>query len=1060
MGELIGHMRITAAYKRFWGHGWHRNALLMIVCVSVIGAVQSNALAMPASPTPIELTQPDGTPITLRIFGYPEYHWFEDMQGYTVLLKNKEKEYVYAKRNARGQLTATDLLVGKSSPLTAGLSPKIQPDQRYVDATRRRLLAEPPASAQNKSARSDKSSGAKGTVKNLVVLCKFADHDFGVHTRPQEDFDVLWNAAGGDPALAPTGSVRDCFLENSYGQLTINSTVAAWVTLPQTEAYYAAGSNGLTLNYPNNAQGMVKDALDAVDPFIDFAEFDQDLDGRIDAISIIHSGYGAETGGGGGNWIWSHRWALFQVPGTVWWISNDLNSNGVAVDVFDYHTEPALWGSSGNDISRLGVAAHETGHFFGLPDYYDIDGGGQGAGSWGMMANAWGFDQSQYHPPHFSAYSKMLLGWLEPIVIDSPNRYTAPNVEFNQVVYRIDAGYADDEFLLIENRQPIGIETAMPQGGLVIWHVDEAKPDNTDEGFPGQPGWPQNNNHYRLAVLQADGNYDLEHGFNRGDGGDAYHGNGVDRIDETTVPNTDSYRFGQIVPTGNIIANISTSGLTMTFTYGDVATCGFSSECGDGLYCNGVEECIDGLCLSPGTPCAPGEFCAEDLDTCMTTKFADDFEDGNTNGWNLRGPNSTATQGDWIIGDPNGTTSAGDDAQPEDPFDGVGCAFTAQNSSLGNQDVDNGIVEMVSPPIDMSNQLTAKFAFVRWFYNRDVGEEDGDFFSAEVTDNGSDWVEVDMVPFDETGTNLWTSISVNLHEYIDLTDSVQIRFSASDGVATGQGSVIEAAIDNVFVAASTDCFANADCDDGDGCNGAEMCSNGVCLAGIPLICDDQDACNGIEICSNGLCFDGDPIECDDGDGCNGLEVCSNGICLAGTPVECDDGDACNGIEVCSNGLCVAGMPIVCNDGDDCNGLEVCSNGICIEGAPLECDDGLFCTGIETCFNSACESSGDPCTNPSLPVCDEDGNTCVECLIEADCDSGSYCASDNTCLPYGDGDFDADGDVDLSDYAMFLLCFGQSATPHCESANLSGDRFIDFDDLGAFVNSVTGPVSSR
>ncbi|HNO78450.1 MAG TPA: M6 family metalloprotease domain-containing protein [Phycisphaerae bacterium] len=1012
----------------------HSGGVCALLLSAFLLALCSNAAsvsAMPASPAPIQLTQPDGTTITLRIFGYPEYHWFEDMQGFTVLLKNKE--YVYAKRNARGELTATDLLVGKSDPAAAGLAPKLQPDHRVIEATRERLLGDPPPSVLSKS-RAKSNAGATGTVKNLVVLCKFADHDFGVHTRSREDFDVLWNAAGGDPTLAPTGSVRDCFLENSYGQLTINSTVAAWVTLPHEEAYYAAGSNGLTLNYPNNAQGMVKDALDAVDPFIDFADFDLDLDGRIDAISIIHSGYGAETGGGGGNWIWSHRWALFQIPGTVWWVSNDLNSNGVAVDVFDYHTEPALWGSSGNAISRIGVAAHETGHFFGLPDYYDIDGGGQGAGSWGMMANAWGFDQSQLHPPHFSAYSKMQLGWLDPIVIDEPNRYTAPNVEFNPVVYRINAGYAQssEEFLLIENRQPIGIETAMPQGGLAIWHIDEGKAQNTDEGYPGQLGWPQNNRHYRMAILQADGNYDLERGLNRGDGGDVYHGDGVNRIDESTVPNTDSYQFGQIIPTGNVIANISTSGLTMTFTYGDLTTCGTSSECGDGLYCNGVESCIDGLCLPPGSPCAANEFCAEDLDTCMTTKFEDDFEDGNTNGWDLRGTGSTATQGDWTIGDPVGTQSSGELAQPEDAFEGDNCAFTAQNSSLGNQDVDNGIVYMVTPPIDMAGQLTAKLAFTRWFYNRDIGEDAGDFFAAEVSDDGVNWLTVDFVPFDEPGTNQWTDVSVNIHEFIDLTNSVQIRFSASDGVATGQGSVIEAAVDNVFVAASTNCFANADCDDGDGCNGEEVCSNGACHAGIPLVCDDEDACNGVEFCSNGVCFEGTPVECDDGDDCNGIEFCSNGVCFEGVPVECDDGD-------------------------DCNGVEVCSNGFCVDGTPMNCDDGLFCTGVESCFDSACESSGDPCTNPLLPVCDEDNDTCVECLIDDDCPVETFCASDNTCIAYGDGDFDADGDVDMSDYAMFQLCFGQSATPDCVSANLTGDHTIDTEDHAAFVSLLTGPL---
>ena len=43
--------------------------------------------------------------------------------------------------------------------------------------------------------------------------------------------------------------------------MTLASTVVAWVTLPQTEAYYGNGSNGTAVAYPQNAQGMVEHAL-------------------------------------------------------------------------------------------------------------------------------------------------------------------------------------------------------------------------------------------------------------------------------------------------------------------------------------------------------------------------------------------------------------------------------------------------------------------------------------------------------------------------------------------------------------------------------------------------------------------------------------------------------------------------------------------------------------------------------------------------------------------------------------------------------------------------------
>ena len=48
------------------------------------------------------------------------------------------------------------------------------------------------------------------------------------------------------PVLAPTGSVKDLFRENSYGALNLESTVVGWVDLPNTESFYAAGQSGLT----------------------------------------------------------------------------------------------------------------------------------------------------------------------------------------------------------------------------------------------------------------------------------------------------------------------------------------------------------------------------------------------------------------------------------------------------------------------------------------------------------------------------------------------------------------------------------------------------------------------------------------------------------------------------------------------------------------------------------------------------------------------------------------------------------------------------------------------
>lgn len=219
----------------------------------------------------------------------------------------------------------------------------------------------------------------------------------------------------------------------------------------------------------------IREDLDIIDgdPNFDLTEFNTDFDqgdACIDAISFFHSGYGAEFGGldcsgtDTSDRIWSHSWFMY----TGSWTSQDST-----VSVSNYHINPGLWGVCGSDISRIGVVAHETSHFLGLPDLYDPE-GGNGIGIYCLMADSWGIDGSQLHPPMLSPWSKIELGWVTPMALDTKGDFTLNQSWQYPEVYKIDLG-SQTEYLLIENRQPGSYDSLLPLGGLAIWHIDKIK---------------------------------------------------------------------------------------------------------------------------------------------------------------------------------------------------------------------------------------------------------------------------------------------------------------------------------------------------------------------------------------------------------------------------------------------------------------------------------------------------------------------------------------------------------------------------------------------------------
>jgi len=389
-----------------------------------------------------------------------------------------------------------------------------------------------------------------------VILGSYVDSDDNdnvVDQLQRQLFDGPW----------PTITMAEHYEQMSYGQYHLSGTVYGWYELTQDAFHYGGTDNG----WDGGVGDFLTESLDLADVEIDFTQYDNDGpdgvpnsgddDGQVDATFFVHSGRGGESGGAH---IWSHRWVYSGASGThAPYQTNDIGFNGQPIEVQDYIMQPAVAGGSqsAGGLIQIGVFSHEFGHALGLPDLYDTDYSSNGVGSWCLMAS--GSWSSPTSPVHFSAWCKEMVGWIVPIIPDQNiENFEFPNAEENPFAAKIwTHGQLDpyvghyshgqdvgQEYYLIENRQRLGSEQSLPGTGLVIWHVDNSKSNNTDE-------------HHRMVDVKAADNH-----FDGSNAGDSWPGITNNRnFDYETLPSSIGWDLG--VNTEVAVLNVSDSGPTM-----------------------------------------------------------------------------------------------------------------------------------------------------------------------------------------------------------------------------------------------------------------------------------------------------------------------------------------------------------------------------------------------------------------------------------------------------------------------------------------------------------------
>ena len=229
-------------------------------------------------------------------------------------------------------------------------------------------------------------------------------------------------------------TVRNHYLEMSKGRYEITGAASPWLQVPHSEAWYSADSceagPASDVGHPDNPRGTAQMAIDAavelakLDPDFPWADYDiedqgdadgdgnlYEPDGVLDHVVVVHAGADqADDGGAQGSYAeWASAQAVdpanggFEIPGT-------------GMKIFNF--------TSQSEDAGVGVISHEYGHDLGLPDLYDVIGPGDtDVGWWDLMSTgSHSGPLFQMLPTHMGAWSKYVLGWVEPQEVEYGSR--------------------------------------------------------------------------------------------------------------------------------------------------------------------------------------------------------------------------------------------------------------------------------------------------------------------------------------------------------------------------------------------------------------------------------------------------------------------------------------------------------------------------------------------------------------------------------------------------------------------------------------------------------------
>ena len=311
----------------------------------------------------------------------------------------------------------------------------------------------------------------------LVVPFGFQDENLKTNVQTQSNIERIRTTFFGTQeeidAVGGWTSVSNYYSTSSFGKSEFKGDVVnTWCEYNGSSSDFlkAAGGNlGTTAaeyvrswyisEYAKTSHGSLGENAEPL------SYYDQDNDGFIDLIWIVYS-------------------INYSQDNTqTWWAYVTYTSNTASKDLSRPNVKTLGWASinfmndayNGYDAHTF---VHETGHTYGLYDYYDYN------DKWSPMG---GIDMMDHNLGDHSAFSKFTLGWVNPLVVDDSSIITLRPTTTTGDCFILPSpnynGTAFDEYIMVEYMSPVGLAkkdytygykntNGYSDNGIRISHID------------------------------------------------------------------------------------------------------------------------------------------------------------------------------------------------------------------------------------------------------------------------------------------------------------------------------------------------------------------------------------------------------------------------------------------------------------------------------------------------------------------------------------------------------------------------------------------------------------